>query len=82
MPSVPRRSRLRYCRFPRARLSELMRDFPLMEERLSRIASTELVAAQEQMLLVGRKSAGERVASFLMARSRIATPSHAGSCCR
>jgi CRP/FNR family transcriptional regulator len=64
---------VRYCRFPRAGLRALMRDFPLLEERLLRIASTELVAAQEQMLLLGRKSARERVASFLVTRSRIAT---------
>lgn len=62
---------VRYCRFPRARLRALMHDFPLMEERLLKVASTELVAAQEQMLLLGRKSARERVASFLMAQSRI-----------
>jgi CRP/FNR family transcriptional regulator len=63
---------VRYCRFPRARLRALMRDFPHMEERLLKFASTELVAAQEQMLLLGRKSARERVASFLMARGRLA----------
>jgi len=66
---------VRYCRFPRPRLRSLMRDFPLMEERLLSFASTELVAAQEQMLLLGRKSARERVASFLMARSRLAVSS-------
>jgi CRP/FNR family transcriptional regulator len=62
---------VRYCRFPRGRLRSLMRDFPLMEERLFKLASTELVTAQEQMLLLGRKSARERVASFLMARSQV-----------
>jgi len=60
---------VRYCRFPRARLRELIHDFPLMEERMLKAASTELVAVQEQMLLLGRKSARERVASFLLARS-------------
>jgi CRP/FNR family transcriptional regulator, anaerobic regulatory protein len=63
---------VRYCIFPRIRLRALMRDFPLIEERLLKLASTELVAAQEQMLLLGRKSARERVASFLIARSRLA----------
>jgi CRP/FNR family transcriptional regulator, anaerobic regulatory protein len=61
-----------YCLFPRIRLRALMHDFPHMEARLLKFASTELVAAQEQMLLLGRKSAHERVASFLMARSRLA----------
>jgi CRP/FNR family transcriptional regulator len=61
---------VRYCRFPRGRLRVLMRDFPMLEERLLKFASTELVAAQEQMLLLGRKSARERVASFLITQSR------------
>ena len=63
---------VRYCMFPRIRLRALMHDFPHLETRLLQFASTELVAAQEQMLLLGRKSAHERVASFLMARSRLA----------
>ena len=66
---------VRYCRFPRSGLRGLMRDFPALEERLLRLASIELVAAQEQMLLLGRKSARERVASFLMARSRLTASS-------
>jgi CRP/FNR family transcriptional regulator len=68
---------VRYCRFPRARLRALISDFPLMEERLMKVASRELVAAQEQMLLLGRKSARERVASFLMAQSRLGASSGA-----
>jgi CRP/FNR family transcriptional regulator len=58
---------MRFCRFPRRRLSLLLDDFPAMERRLLEAASTELVAAQEQMLLLGRKTARERVASFLLA---------------
>jgi len=64
---------VRYCIFPRIRLRALMREFPNMEERLLKFASSELVAAQEQMLLLGRKSARERVASFLIARGRLAS---------
>ncbi len=67
---------VRYCRFPRTRLRQLMHDFPEMEQRLLSVASAELVAAQEQMLLLGRKSARERVASFLMAQSRAALARH------
>lgn len=63
---------VRYCRFSRQRLRALMRDFPSMEERLLSFASAELVAAQEQMLLLGRKSARERLASFLIARAALA----------
>lgn len=61
---------VRYCRFSRARMRTLLDDYPAMEKRLLTIAATELVAAQEQMLLLGRKTARERLASFLMAQSR------------
>ena|SRR6185437_14991494 len=61
---------VRYCRFSRGRLRTLLDDFPLMEKRLLEVASNELVAAQEQMLLLGRKTARERLASFLMMQSR------------
>ena len=59
-----------YCRFSRLKLRKLLDDFPAMEKRLLQLASNELVAAQEQMLLLGRKTARERVASFLLTRSR------------
>lgn len=60
-----------YCRFPRARLRALIDDYPAVEQRLLKVASAELVAAQDQMLLLGRKSAREKMASFLMAQSRL-----------
>ena len=41
---------------------------------LLEVASNELVAAQEQMLLLGRKTARERLASFLLAQSRQGMP--------
>lgn len=59
-----------YCRFPRRRLEKLLADFPRMEHRLLGIASNELAAAQSQMLLLGRKSAREKLASFLLMLSR------------
>ena len=61
--------------FQRAALRTLLDDFPLMEKRLLEVASNELVAAQEQMLLLGRKTARERLASFLLAQSRQGMPS-------
>ncbi len=69
------------CRFSRTRLRHLLDDFPAMERRLLDVASNELVAAQEQMLLLGRKTARERVASFLLAResSAAAGPPVAGT---
>ncbi len=53
------------CRFPKERLERLLDDFPRMERRLLGIASNELASAQDQMLLLGRKTAEEKVASFL-----------------
>ena len=65
--------RVRLCRFSRARMFRLLGDFPALERRLLERAATELVAAQEQMLLLGRKTARERVASFLHAQA-VAAP--------
>ena len=65
---------MRYCRFSRTKLRALLDDFPLMEKRLLEVAANELVAAQEQMLLLGRKTARERLASFLLLQSRQGLP--------
>lgn len=53
------------CRYSKVRLEELFAEFPAMERRLLSVASNDLAAAQDQMLLLGRKTALERVASFL-----------------
>lgn len=60
---------LQVCRFSRAALGGLMQDHPAIEARLLEYATHELALAQEQMLLLGRKTAPERVASFLLARA-------------
>ncbi len=65
---------VRLCRFPRASLRAVLDDFPSMERALLRHADDELAAAQDQMLLLGRKTALERLASFLVARSTAAHP--------
>ena len=54
------------CSYPRQRLEVLLERFPEMERRLLSMANHELAVAQEQMLLLGRKTAKERVASFLL----------------
>lgn len=54
------------CRFPRTKLETLMGEMPHLEKQMLRTASNELAAAQDQMLLLGRKSAAERVATFLL----------------
>jgi len=58
------------CRFPRRKLEALLTKYPKMERRLLSVASHELAAAQEQMLLLGRKNAREKIASFLLMLSR------------
>ena len=65
---------VRCCRFLRTELRTLLDDFPLMEKRLLEVASDELAAAQEQMLLLGRKTARERLASFLLMLSHQGLP--------
>lgn len=62
------------CRFSRPKLREVLHDFPALEQRLLETACNELVAAQEQMLLLGRKTARERVATFLVARCHNSLP--------
>ena len=59
-------TRMTICRFPRRQLERLLDDFPAMEKRLMAKASYELAAAQEHMMLLGRKTAHERIASFLL----------------
>ncbi|MGQ9365535.1 helix-turn-helix domain-containing protein [Azospirillum sp. ST 5-10] len=53
-------------RFPRARFEAVMDAQPALARRLSARIATELVAAQDHMVLLGRKTAVERVASFVL----------------
>ena len=55
------------CWFPRSRFDSFLDGHPEMERELYRLAAHELAAAQQQMVLLGRKTAAERVASFLLA---------------
>jgi CRP/FNR family transcriptional regulator len=61
---------VRLCRFPRQRMEGLLQELPNLEHRLLEVAGNELVAAQDQMLLLGRKTARERLATFLLMISR------------
>jgi CRP/FNR family transcriptional regulator len=54
------------CWFPRSRFGEFAEDHPAVERELYRMAAHELAAAQAQMVLLGRKTAEERLASFFM----------------
>jgi CRP/FNR family transcriptional regulator len=54
------------CRYKRAAFARLIDEVPGLAKHLLAVASDELRAAQERMLLLGRKSATEKVASFLV----------------
>ncbi|WP_404415911.1 helix-turn-helix domain-containing protein [Brevundimonas vesicularis] len=54
------------CRFRASEYRALARERPSLEAALLSRAMHELTAAQDQMLLLGRKTARERLASFLV----------------
>lgn len=58
------------CRFPRRKLDGLRERFPRLDRRLLTLSIDELTAAQEQLLLLGRKTAEERLVSFLILLSQ------------
>src|SRR5690348_15863576 len=60
---------LSVCRFPRRQSDLLIDVFLMMEKRWLPMACNELASAQEQMMLLGRKTAHERIASFLLTSS-------------
>ncbi len=67
----------RVCQLPRAEFTRLMQVIPDLEHRVLARTAAELVRAREQMVLLGRKTAGERLATFLLqmaARMKPARP--------
>ena len=69
---------VRLCSFPKETLEELMRESPDLQERLHAQALRELDEARGWMLTLGRKTASERVASFLLWVARHADPEERG----
>ncbi len=55
------------CVFPQRSFDRLLNECPALERRLFELARTEVAASRDHMLLLGRKTARERVASFLVA---------------
>lgn len=64
------------CRFPRHRFETFVREHPRMEQALLNITARDLAIAREQLVLLGRKTAEEKFASFLVGFHR---PSRSGS---
>lgn len=54
------------CCFPRTLFDSFIEGHPAMERELYRLAAHELAASQLQLTLLGRKTAAERLASFLL----------------
>jgi CRP/FNR family transcriptional regulator len=64
---------VKVCRFPREAFSSFVDAKPHLLRRLHEFATHELSLAQDQMVLLGRRTAEEKVASFLIGlRSRLA----------
>ncbi|MGA2290342.1 helix-turn-helix domain-containing protein [Bradyrhizobium sp.] len=61
------------CRFPRAPFARFSEDKPKLLRRINEMAVRELSQAQDHMVLLGRRSAEEKVAIFLVGwRDRLA----------
>ncbi len=60
-------------RFGRGRFFAMINETPALRPQLFAILCDEMSAAQDQMLLLGRKTAEERVVSFLLAIHRKST---------
>ena len=61
---------VRLCLFSRPQFERLLRETPSIEQRLLEITLDELDAARDWMLLLGRKTAREKIATFLSILAR------------
>lgn len=57
---------VKFCQFPRAAFSNLLMVKPHLLRRLMEIAAHELTLAQDQMVILGQRSAEEKIAAFLI----------------
>ncbi len=60
----------RLCAFQRAKFEQTVREMPALEQRLLEMTLDELDSAREWMVLLGRKSAQEKLASFFVLAAR------------
>lgn len=58
------------CRFQRRKLEALLDSCPKLHKRLFGLVTQELAGAHDQMLLLGRKTAREKICSFLVMLER------------
>ena len=57
------------CRFPRRELEKLLERYPRFERKILETACNEIAAAHDRMLILGRNTAKEKIASFLLSLS-------------
>lgn len=62
------------CSFPRSALERMMAEQPRLQHRLLQQALKELDQAREWMVMLGRKTASEKIASFLLMIARNVDP--------
>lgn len=62
------------CSFPKAAVERMMKESPGLEHRLLQQTLAELDDARDWMVTLGRKTAGEKVASFLLLIARNIDP--------
>jgi len=67
------------CSFPKASIERMMKESPQLEHRLLVQTLKELDEAREWMVTLGRKTASEKVASFLLLIARNIDPYRPGS---
>ena len=65
------------CSFPKSAVERMMKESPELEHRLLRQTLRELDEARDWMVTLGRKTAGEKVASFLLLIARNIDPTAA-----
>lgn len=58
------------CQYPRAKFERVIDDHPQLARQLFTIVAQDLTAARGQMLLLGRKSATEKIASFVVSLAK------------
>lgn len=63
-------SEVELCQYRRSRFDAFVDSHPHIERRLYSAAASELAAARDQLVLLGRKTAAERLASFLLQMTR------------
>lgn len=54
------------CYLPKSKFKKVMREHPELDHELLKVKLDQLDRARDRMMTLGRKSAGERVASFLL----------------